>query len=282
MKSWFINPVLNKEIKLRFRSVKNYVGVACYLAFLALISFGFIGLQMSYDDLGVFRPAESQMMFLYLSMFQLALVIFITPGLTAGVISSERERQTLPILLTTAQTSTTIVLSKLFSSISYLFLIVFSSIPIYIIVFLFGGISPQNIIYSFALYIFTMFVIGAIGVMVSTLMRKTIMAMVTTYSIAFFLTGGIAVFTVILTSFSYEFSSQGQDFIWPFLFASVNIPVMFFSVFESTILDELQQLSGFNFSPWIIFYSFYSILTVLSLFIAVVKLRPKMKTKKTS
>lgn len=43
------------------------------------------------------------MMFAVLTILQMALVLFITPSLTAGAISSEREKQTLNILLTTTQ-----------------------------------------------------------------------------------------------------------------------------------------------------------------------------------
>ncbi|MDQ0253042.1 ABC-type transport system involved in multi-copper enzyme maturation permease subunit [Evansella vedderi] len=278
MKSLFMNPVLNKEIRLRFRSSKSFIGIASYLSILGLISLGFIGLTLSFDG-GTFRPEESRSMFLLISMLQLSLVIFITPGLTGGVISSERERQTLPILLTTAQSSSSIILSKLFSSLAYLLLIVFASAPLYMIVFLYGGISPMSVLASFGLYTFTMLVIGSIGVLASTVIRKTIIAMVTTYSIAFFLTGGLAVITLMLTSFSYTFQQQGQEYIWPFIFASMNIPIMFFSVFEESIMTEFKHMAGFEFSPWIIFFGVYGAVIVGSLALAIRKLRPKMQAR---
>ncbi|WP_413380678.1 ABC transporter permease [Alkalihalobacillus sp. 1P02AB] len=279
MKSLLINPVLNKEIKLRFRSIKSYIGLAAYLGILALLSLGFIGIQLSNDMYGTFRPYESQLMFTFLSMFQLALIIFITPGLTAGVISSERERQTLPILLTTDQTSASIILSKLFSSIAFLLVIVCSSLPLYMIVFLYGGISPNKVVLSFLMYIFTMFVIGAIGILASTLLRKTIISIVTAYSLAFFLTGGLAVLAVILVDFSYYYTNVNQGYPWPFLIASINIPIMFFHILEPTVLPELQRIAGLSFSPWIVFFIFYGLLFVSTIIVAIKKLRPKMKTK---
>ena len=72
-----------------------------------------------------------------LSVLQLALIVFITPGLTAGVISSERERQTLNMLLTTTQSSTSIIIGKLVSSVAYLLLLMIASLPLYSIVFLY-------------------------------------------------------------------------------------------------------------------------------------------------
>lgn len=279
MKQLFVNPVLQKEIKLRFRSKKGFIGVAAFLTVLGVLSLGIIGLQLHFYEAGIMRPDESRATYMIISMLQLALVIFITPGLTAGVISGERERQTLPILLTTTLTSSTIVFSKLFSSIAYLLLIIFSTLPIYTILFLYGGISPLSVIASFGLYLFTMLVIGSIAILATTVIRRTVLSMVTTYSIAFFITGGLAILTMMLASFSYSFAQQGASFPVPYFLASINIPIMFASLFEADIFFELQRVSGVALSPWIIFFSFYIPLISLCLFLAIKKLRPKMKTK---
>lgn len=103
-----INPVLNKEIKLRFRSIKGFLGLLFYLIALGAIALGFIYINSMNGSSGYMRPEESRFMFIVLSMMQMGLIIFMTPGLTAGVISGERERQTLNMLLTTQQSSTTI------------------------------------------------------------------------------------------------------------------------------------------------------------------------------
>ncbi|KMK76372.1 ABC transporter permease [Alkalihalobacillus pseudalcaliphilus] len=277
MKSLLINPVLNKEFKLRFRSVKSYIGLAAYLLILGLLTFGIIYLQLENDRFGAFQSYQSQWMFIFLSMLQLALVIFITPGLTAGVISSEREKQTLPILLTTDQSSSSIILSKLISSVAFLLVIICSSLPLYMIVFLFGGISPRMLVLTFLMYIFTMVVIGAIGVFISTLVRKTIISMVTAYSLAFFLTGGMALLALISLNYSYMVTTQA--FPLPYLISATNIPIMFFYLLEPGFMTELQRIAQMDLSPWILFFSFYGVIFVACLFVAIKKLRPKMKTK---
>ena len=120
MKQVFSNPVLVKEIKLRFRSPKSFVGILFYLIAMCIFVFGFILLTTQFTGTGYFRPEESYFMFAMLTYIQLGLILFITPGLTAGAISSEREKQTLNILLTTAQTSFQIISGKLTSSIAFL------------------------------------------------------------------------------------------------------------------------------------------------------------------
>ena len=182
-----MNPVLNKELKLRFRSGKTFVGILFYLLALTLLMVALMYVLRTSSPSGFFKPQESRLMFMFLAFFQLGLVLFITPGLTGGVISSERERQTLSILLTTTQSSFTIVIGKLLSSISYLVLLILASLPIYSFVFLFGGISPTQLAQVFFFSLFTMLVIGSFGVLFSTLIRKTIVSMVTTYSVTLFI-----------------------------------------------------------------------------------------------
>ena len=91
MKRTLMNPVLNKEFKLRFRSFKSFLGVLFYVFAIGIIVLGIIFVGQL-GSMGGVNPEDSRMMFMVLSVLQLALIVFITPGLTAGVISSEREQ----------------------------------------------------------------------------------------------------------------------------------------------------------------------------------------------
>ena len=145
----FYNPVLVKELKLRFRSFKSFSGLMFYLAVLCIFIAGFLLLTTQFTGKGFFKPDTSFMMFAVLTMVQMALVLFITPSLTAGAISSEREKQTLNILLTTTQSSTQIVVGKLLSSVAFLVLMLVAGLPLYSLVFLFGGVSPSQLVSIF-------------------------------------------------------------------------------------------------------------------------------------
>src|SRR5690606_18272 len=120
MKSLLANPVLIKEVKLRFRSLKSFTGILFYLIAMSVFVFGFIFLTTSISGSGFFRPDESFALFTMMTFIQLGLILFITPGLTAGTISTEREKQTLNMLLTTSQTSFQIIFGKLTSSVAFL------------------------------------------------------------------------------------------------------------------------------------------------------------------
>ncbi|MGM7680519.1 ABC transporter permease [Cytobacillus sp. Hm23] len=282
MRSLLINPVLNKEIKLRFRSFKSFLGILFYLLVLGGIALGYIYLDSSNSPGGIVKPNESQEMFMIISVLQLGLILFMTPGLTAGTISGERERQTLNILLTTQQSSTSIIVSKLVSSLAYLFLIIFSSLPLYSIVFLFGGVSPNTLISVFVIYLLTIVTVGSIGILFSTLIRKTIVSMIVTYGVMLFLTAGTAaimLFSFEMSGYSYNANPQHTNVV-AYICGMFNPFAVILAELEPNAANEFADMTNIDFSLFISFTFSYLSITVISLLISIMKLRPKMKPKR--
>jgi ABC-2 type transport system permease protein len=279
MKNFVVNPVLNKEFKLRFRTFKSFLGILFYLLAIGIIIIGFIFIQSINNNQGFFKPDQSREMFMILTILQLGLILFITPGLTAGVISSERERQTLNIMLTTTQSSTSIVVSKLISSISFLMLLIIASLPLYSIVFLFGGISPGQVAMTIGFYTFTIIAFGSIGVLFSTLIRKTIVSMVTTYGVTLFLAGGTAFLTLILMQLNQGYFNPGNPVNnpLPYFTAMLNPPMVLVGILEPEFLNEIMRGTGIEFPLWISFLISYTLIFLCALWLSIKKLRPNMK-----
>ncbi|HET7521732.1 MAG TPA: ABC transporter permease [Bacillales bacterium] len=282
----FMNPVLNKEVKLRFRSFKSFLGILFYLFVLAAVALLFIYMEtVSVNRYGGFRAGESRMMFMVLSVVQMLLIAFMTPGLTAGAISGERERQTLNILLTTRQSSTAIILSKLFSSLAYLLLIVVASLPVYALVFLYGGVSPGMVISTFGIFVLTMFTFGSFGVMFSTLIRKTIVSMITSYGVALFLLAGSVFLFFFLGELFFDARTvvgPGQQppvHITPYVLAMINPIVVMLSLFQGGIFFDVGRLSGIDIPLWQGFAASYLGMAVIAMLIAIRRLRPRMKSR---
>ncbi|MFJ7667983.1 ABC transporter permease [Lysinibacillus sp. NPDC097195] len=277
----FYNPVLVKELKLRFRSFKSFSGLMFYLAVICIFIAGFLLLTTGFTGKGFFRPDTSFMMFAVLTILQMALVLFITPSLTAGAISSEREKQTLNILLTTTQSSTQIVIGKLLSSVAFLVLMLIAGLPLYSLVFLFGGVSPSQLISIFLFYLVTVVAIGSIGVMFSTITKRTIVAMIATYGSIIFL-GGITAFFFFLSMAFHQMgntaaaSSSFMTYFW----ASINPGALMLTLISPSMGDALVEISGIEIPVWLTYLVFYLILIVLSLTIAIKKLRANMKSNR--
>lgn len=277
----FYNPVLVKELKLRFRSFKSFSGLMFYLAVLCIFIAGFLLLTTGFTGRGFFRPDTSFMMFAVLTILQMALVLFITPSLTAGAISSEREKQTLNILLTTTQSSTQIIIGKLLSSVAFLVLMLIAGLPLYSLVFLFGGVSPSQLISIFLFYLVTVVAIGSIGVMFSTITKRTIVAMIATYGSIIFLGGITAFFFVLTMAFHQSGNTIGTNTSYmTYFWASINPGALMLTLISPEMGDALSELSGVKLPVWITYLIAYILIIVLCLTIAIKKLRANMKSNR--
>ncbi|TMV44583.1 ABC transporter permease [Paenibacillus mesophilus] len=273
--SWkqkWINPVLEKEFRLRMRTIRSPLALLAYLVVIGLLALGYIYLEMHNRGSRGFTPESSRMLFYFLSGAQLVLVCFMAPGLTAGVISGEREKQTLNILLTTQQSSTTIILSKLFSALSFMFLIVFATLPVYSIVFLFGGISPGQLVAVFGFYVLVMIALGSLGVLFSTLLKKTVVSLIVTYGVGLFLyvfTGLAAIFIMGVTNNAARELSG--------ILIGINPLAAMISIFEPNFSQEFFGGSWTGIKLWHLFVPFHLILAAVAMLLSIRFLRPRLK-----
>jgi ABC-type transport system involved in multi-copper enzyme maturation permease subunit len=111
--------------------------------------------------------------FLGLLFLQTLMVAVLAPAATAGAISSEREHQTLELLAVTPISSLAIVLGKLFSALAWVFVLVLASIPITALVFVFGGVAPDDVIRGYIVLFATVIGLGSVGIFFSALTRRT-------------------------------------------------------------------------------------------------------------
>ncbi|CCO07433.1 ABC transporter permease [Desulforamulus hydrothermalis] len=198
-----LNPVLLKELRQRFRSYRSSLVIVLYLMALGSAVLGFIYLRWRVAP-EFFQPGSSKEIFTVLCLAQLGLLAFVVPGLTAGVISGERERQTLNVLLTTDLSPLSIVLSKMTAACSFTVILLFASLPLYSLVFMYGGLAPVQILGVLAFFLVSVLFYAAIGVSCSTYFKRTGVSTVTSYGLVFFQLLG----TVFLGGFIYELYQQ--------------------------------------------------------------------------
>lgn len=296
--SWrmrFINPVLDKEIRLRMRTPRSMWTLFFYLLAIGFMALAAIYLtqELSGGGNAAFNPEQSKVLFYFLTMAQLGLVAFMAPGLTAGVISSEREKQTLNLLLTTQQSSATIILSKLVSSLSFMVLIVISTIPVYSMVFLYGGVSPKQMALVFLFYLFMMLMLGSFGIFFSTLLKRTMISVISTYGVTLFLFAGTAILYFVMMNIMeqhYYSSPSGMrtaSYGWIGHIIAWNPAAALFSILDPSISDQAfmanrfgtQSAKGAPMPLWLEFMIIYTVLSVIALWQAVRKLRPRLNRR---
>ena len=95
---------------------------------------------------------------------QLVVVVALTPALAAVAVSEEKDRHTLPLLLTTELTDREIVFGKAAGRIAFVLAAVFAGLPVLALTLLFGGVNVAFLAAGYALTAGTVVLCAAIGV----------------------------------------------------------------------------------------------------------------------
>ena len=193
------NPIVAKEYRTRMRTWRSPLAITIYIVLLGGIGWAvFSALSFTVSGFGQSTPGSlGQMLFTFLILFQVGLLAFITPALTAGAISGERERQTLDLLFVTPIAPFSIIWGKLLASMSFIVLLLVISVPIFSLVFLFGGIEFDQVAYAFIVTAVTAMTLGFVGVAFSTMFRRTLASTVASYATAFVLLVGAPVYGLL-------------------------------------------------------------------------------------
>jgi ABC-type transport system involved in multi-copper enzyme maturation permease subunit len=178
--------------------------IVLYLGLLALVSYLLLSSSLSGQGFSANQATSLGLnLFNTLALLQGALIIFITPAATSGAISGERQRQTLDLLLVTKLSSFGITSGKLLAAIAFDLLLIVCALPVFSLVFLFGGIGLDKVIELVALFVMSILCFGSIGLMVSALTRRSNAATVITYVAVLVLVAGLACITLYLYASGY-------------------------------------------------------------------------------
>jgi ABC-type transport system involved in multi-copper enzyme maturation permease subunit len=183
------NPVLTKELRIRMRGARAYWILLGYLGFLSLITLFQYGSWA--QNTVIMGASESSKfgaeLFQWLLVTQVFLVLFITPAVTSGAITIEREQQTIDLLTLTRMSRGAIIAGKLLSAVAFTALLVVSSIPLVSICFMLGSVDPGMMLSIYFMMLTASFLIGGLGLMWSSIARTTTQAVMCTYSTLFVL-----------------------------------------------------------------------------------------------
>ena len=175
-----------KELRGRMRGRRAFVILTLYLLLLGGFAWMYELILAAQAGVGTGGSAAfasaliGQEIFGGLLMLITLLVVFLAPSFTAGAISLEREKQTLDMLVTTPISSLAIVIGKLLSALTYVFILIAASVPVTAIVFVFGGVAPDDVIRGYVVLVATALGLGTFGLFCSTIVKRTQAATVVT------------------------------------------------------------------------------------------------------
>jgi ABC-2 type transport system permease protein len=236
-----VNPVLRRELIERTRSGRTPVVLTIYLLLLS----GILYLVYSVTRDARTDPWESAVsqvatagrgIFEWLVFFMLLLVLFLVPGITAGAIAGERERQTLVPLQVTLLRPHSILLGKIAASTAFLVLLLVATIPLLAVTYLIGGVSIGQVLGASAMVAFTGQVLACVSAAISACVRRVQAATVLAYAFALALTVGTL---LVYAAAALVDTSRGTDGTDPPSWVLVPNPV-------AAVADVVEEDRGFD------------------------------------
>lgn len=177
--------LLTKELRLHVRRERTVWVVVAYILTLGLLGWLYINNSnhaSSYP--GSFGSSLSRVgvaLYSLLSLLQLFLIIFLTPAFTATTVNGEKERQTFDLLLCSRLSAFPLVAGKLLAGLMATLLLVAASVPLFSLVFFFGGVAPIQMVKALLVYGSTILLVGTFGTLCSTLFRRPAISTAITY-----------------------------------------------------------------------------------------------------
>jgi ABC-type transport system involved in multi-copper enzyme maturation permease subunit len=218
--------VIGKESRWRMRGRRAFVILALYVALVGL--FELVAAKVLYDQAftrfdfegnvelnpsgmasGSIAASIGQVLFGAVLSIQMVLVMILSPALTSGAVSMEREKQTLELLITTPVSTLGMIVGKLFASLSYVFLLIAASVPLMAVVFVFGGVAPEDVVRAYVLLCVVAIGLGSVGLFFSALTKRTQVATALSLVLVVILTLGTFVGHAYIISSTQRFQ-RGQ------------------------------------------------------------------------
>ncbi len=207
--------LLTKELRSRLRSERTAWLLVIYVLILGLIGALVVVIASGSNSsgpgaFGSNLSTAGLTLYILLTLLQLFLVVFTTPAFTATAINGEKERQTFDMLMSSSLTGVALNGGKLVAGLVNTLLLIAASIPLFSLVFFFGGVSPLQFFGALVVYITTAFVVGAISLFFSTILRRPAASTAVAYLVGLiWLLGPLFItYIYIAVNRSYSFGNQ--------------------------------------------------------------------------
>lgn len=172
------NPVLIRELRLLLRDTRLLQRLFCGWMVLAA------AMLLLWPEAGLFSSADqnSRLVFKIFAFGQLALLLLLSPSVTAPLITEEKEKERFGMLFASLLTPWDILMGKWFSSFFVLLLVLASGIPLLLLTLALGGVSLVEIVQVYLIFVLTITEFGFLGLLFSCLKRRTYNSLMSSYA----------------------------------------------------------------------------------------------------
>ncbi len=239
-----VNPVLRNESKIAVRSIKFTLMIFAYIAVLSIaVMIYYNSVNEEIFSNGLYLES-SKLFYVVMALGQAVLLLFIVPALSSTAICSEREKQTLDILLSSKLTPLQIIIGKVSASSLRVIILIISTMPLYAIGAIIGVVKISNILALIIFFIVNTIFVSSIGVFVSTYIKTSKVSTALSYALVLFIYIGIIVITwAILMITVYKMNMSGN----PVTTVPKASPIVYLSPvvgFVSLLLNQVGLVFG--------------------------------------
>lgn len=169
---WFlrlgpINPIAVRLVQGGSRRQRHFYIRALYLGVLIATLLWTLLISVSTALSQRQLAASAAQSFTYVAYLQIALICLIAPVFMAGAIAQEANPKTWDILLTTPLSAAEIVLGNLFGRLFFILALLFSSLPLFALTQLFGGVPGSSIFMSYLIAACAALLVGSLAIALS-------------------------------------------------------------------------------------------------------------------
>lgn len=235
--------IVLKEYRQRARGVATLGLIMAYTIILGLVAYivylgAYTALANQTKSSGDVGLAMSVATF----FTQLIMAVLLSLSLNASTIATEKDQETFDLLNLTLFKSSEIVIGKFLSSTGFLFLLVVTALPIYVLAWTFGGIREQSFWELAAVVVGMTLFISSIGLLLSLVSPDVRTALSRSFFVLIALTGVTLFFGLALVG---SFNQQPPNIVtyWVGAFSLLVNPLF-------SAIDVLSDLGGATGIAW--------------------------------
>jgi ABC-2 type transport system permease protein len=267
--------LLTKELRLRLRRERFVWLIIIYLLVMGLLAFGFLQRANVFSGgyQGYLLSQIGAQLYALLSFIQLFLIVFIAPAFTATAINGEKERQTFDLLLCSKLSAFSLLAAKLIAGLVNVLLLIAASIPLFSLVFFFGGVSPLQVLSTLVIFIMTAIVAGTFSLCCSTLIHRPTASTALAYTVCAFWLFAYPVISILTLGSSIP--SNSRWYIWIQWLNAWN-PI---SALNSAVSSGQGGAGNFyvfrvHLTPWVAFTLVSLVVAIILFLLSIIFVKP--------
>ena len=264
--------LLAKELRSRLRRERSVWVVVVYLLAMGLLGLGFLQRQNAFSSgyQGSLLSQIGAQLYALLSFIQLFLILFIAPAFTSTAINGEKERQTFDLLLCSKLSAFSLLAGKLIAGLVNVLLLIAASVPLFSLVFFFGGISPTQVLSTLVIFVMTALVAGTFSLFCSTVLHRPTVSTAVAYT--FSVLWMFLYWIVYILTLGSSSLANSRWFIWIQGLNASN-PI---SALNSITSSGAASFSLFRLrlTPWVAYTLVCLVLTIILFLLSTVFVKP--------